>query len=75
MGAVLDHETVIGIKNKIHTLLKHKELNYICFYKLFFQACLSLGKVHLQVFDDILKLFNYRLLKDYIANVSAKENI
>ena len=54
---------------KIHTLLKRKELENICFYKLLFEAHISLVKVPLQVCDDIIKIFEYRLLKEYIASL------
>ena len=59
----------------MNTLLKHKVLDYICFCKLFFESRISIGKVHLQVCDDRINLFDYRLLKEYISSVSEKRNI
>ena len=57
---------------KIHTLLKRKELDNICFYKLLFEARIRLGKVPLQVCDYIIKIFEYILLKEYIASLLPK---
>ena len=60
---------------KNYNLFKRKELDYICFYKLFLQDCLSIDKALLHVCDDIINIFEYRLLKKYIASVSSKATI
>ena len=45
------------------------------FYKLFLQDYLSIGKALLHVCDEIINIFEYRLLKEYIASVSSKATI